>query len=125
MGHGRLDRSDDEESLQSLDAAIALGCNFFDTAWVYGLGHSERLLGEAGAASRTRRCRRHQDPAEEHAVAGERESSGCRRLSAPITSGSTGKSLENLGVETIDLQQFHVWADAWADDDGWQRAIAI
>ena len=37
----------------------------------------------------------------------------------------TEKSLENLGVETIDLQQFHVWTDAWADDDSWQRAFAI
>ena len=37
--------SDDEESLASLDRAIALGCNFFDTAWAYGDGHSERLLG--------------------------------------------------------------------------------
>jgi aryl-alcohol dehydrogenase-like predicted oxidoreductase len=37
--------SDDEESLASLDHAIALGCNFFDTAWAYGDGHSETLLG--------------------------------------------------------------------------------
>ena len=35
----------------------------------------------------------------------------------------TEKSLANLGVPTIDLQQFHVWSDAWADDDGWQRAV--
>ena len=35
----------------------------------------------------------------------------------------TEKSLENLGVDAIDLQQFHVWSDAWADDDGWKRAI--
>ena len=38
--------SDDEESRASLDIAVALGCNFFDTAWAYGSGHSERLLGE-------------------------------------------------------------------------------
>jgi aryl-alcohol dehydrogenase-like predicted oxidoreductase len=35
----------------------------------------------------------------------------------------TEKSLENLGVSTIDLQQFHVWSDAWTDDPGWQRAV--
>src|SRR5262249_80283 len=34
----------------------------------------------------------------------------------------TEKSLTNLGVATIDLQQFHVWNDRWADDDGWKRA---
>ena len=38
--------SDDEESRQSLDRAVELGCNFFDTAWAYGDGHSEQLLGE-------------------------------------------------------------------------------
>src|SRR4029450_12429016 len=34
----------------------------------------------------------------------------------------TERSLQNLGVDTIDLQQLHVWSDAWADDDGWKRA---
>src|SRR6202048_2173211 len=38
--------SDDKESLASLKRAIELGCNFFDTAWAYGDGRSERLLGE-------------------------------------------------------------------------------
>lgn len=38
--------SDDEESLKSLDRAVELGCNFFDTAWAYGSGHSEQLLGQ-------------------------------------------------------------------------------
>jgi len=35
----------------------------------------------------------------------------------------TETSLGNLGIETIDLQQFHVWTDRWADDDRWQRAV--
>ena len=35
----------------------------------------------------------------------------------------TEKSLQNLGIGTIDLQQFHVWSDAWTDDDGWRRAV--
>src|SRR6266480_1400290 len=38
--------SDDKESLGSLQSAIDLGCNFFDTAWAYGDGHSEQLLGQ-------------------------------------------------------------------------------
>jgi aryl-alcohol dehydrogenase-like predicted oxidoreductase len=35
----------------------------------------------------------------------------------------TETSLKNLGVDTIDLQQLHVWSDAWAADAGWQRAV--
>src|SRR5438445_140931 len=45
-GMGGWTGSDDAESLAALERAIALGCNFFDTAWAYGQGHSERLLGQ-------------------------------------------------------------------------------
>src|SRR5688500_9594978 len=38
--------SDDQESMESLHKAVELGCNFFDTAWAYGEGHSEKLLGQ-------------------------------------------------------------------------------
>ncbi len=38
--------SDDQASAAALDRAVALGCNFFDTAWAYGEGRSERLLGD-------------------------------------------------------------------------------
>lgn len=38
--------SEDREALQSLHRAVELGCNFFDTAWIYGRGYSERLLRE-------------------------------------------------------------------------------
>ena len=37
--------SNDEESLDALQLSVDMGCNFFDTAWAYGDGHSERLLG--------------------------------------------------------------------------------
>ena len=33
----------------------------------------------------------------------------------------TDESLRHLGLERIDLMQFHVWDDAWAADDGWPR----
>ena len=46
-GMGGWTGSDDEESARALDRAIALGCSFFDTAWVYGNGRSEKLLGAA------------------------------------------------------------------------------
>ncbi len=38
--------SDDAETMRSLERAVDLGCNFFDTAWAYGDGHSEGLLGQ-------------------------------------------------------------------------------
>src|SRR5213596_443056 len=44
-GMGEWTDSDDAESMRSLHRAVELGCNFFDTAWAYGDGHSEKLLG--------------------------------------------------------------------------------
>ena len=44
-GMGSWSGSDDDESMASLERAVDLGCNFFDTAWAYGQGRSERLLG--------------------------------------------------------------------------------
>src|SRR5512140_2738977 len=38
--------SDDEESRRALDRAVERGCTFFDTAWAYGEGKSEQVLGE-------------------------------------------------------------------------------
>src|SRR4051795_7385031 len=46
-GMGGWTGSDDDESLRAIERALSLGCNFFDTAWVYGDGKSERLLGKA------------------------------------------------------------------------------
>lgn len=47
--------SDDAESLRSLQLAVDSGVNFFDTAWAYGDGHSERLLGQVVRANPDKR----------------------------------------------------------------------
>jgi aryl-alcohol dehydrogenase-like predicted oxidoreductase len=123
-GMGGWTGSEDEESLSALDRAIALGCNFFDTAWAYGDGKSERLFRE------TRR--RHPDaklivatkvPPKNFKWPGRAEYPISDTYPPDHIREYTEKSLENLGVEAIDLQQFHVWNDAWADDKGWQRTV--
>ena len=116
--------SDDEESLAALGTAIQHGVNFFDTAWVYGLGRSERLLGET----------RRRFPHAPMFIATKIPPKNMRwpaRAADPASETYppdhireyTEKSLTNLDVETIDLQQFHVWSDAWAGDEGWQRGV--
>ncbi|MGI9164975.1 MAG: aldo/keto reductase, partial [Pyrinomonadaceae bacterium] len=54
-GIGGWSGSDDQQSLQSLQAAVNLASNFFDTAFAYGDGHSEKLLGQTVRDNRDKR----------------------------------------------------------------------
>jgi aryl-alcohol dehydrogenase-like predicted oxidoreductase len=117
--------SDDEESLASLDHAIALGCNFFDTAWAYGDGHSEELLGQTLKRHRgTRLYSATKIPPKNRKWPARPEFSLDDVYPPDYIREYTEKSLKNLDVPTMDLQQFHVWSDTWANDDRWQRAAA-
>ena len=122
-GMGGWTGSDDEESRRSLDRSIELGCTFFDTAFAYGMGRSEKLLGEA--------LKRHPGkklyvatkvPPKDWKWPGRAETPVSETFPADHIVEMTEKSLGNLGVERLDLQQLHVWSDAWAADGGWQRA---
>jgi aryl-alcohol dehydrogenase-like predicted oxidoreductase len=116
--------SDDEQSFASLDRAIELGCNFFDTAWAYGDGHSERLLGATLKRHPDKRLyiatkippRNRKWPARPSYALDE-------VFPADYIREYTEKSLANIGVSALDLQQLHVWTDEWAADDRWQRAL--
>src|SRR3954468_13802150 len=127
-GMGGWAGSDDEEALRALDRALALGCNFFDTAWVYGVGKSERLLGEM---LRTHDAKKRARPLLVATKIPPKNMKWPAKDDYPAEDAYpadhireyTEKSLRNLGVATIDLQQFHVWSDTWATDDRWQRAI--
>ena len=116
--------ADDEESMRSLERAVERGCNFFDTAWVYGDGHSERLLGQLLARHREKRLyaatkippMNRQWPARPEFELDEVFPPDHIRKYAE-------RSLANLQVSSIDLLQFHVWTDKWVNDERWQRAL--
>ena len=115
----------DEESERSLDRAVELGCNFFDTAWAYGDGRSEQLLGRLLKRHSGKRLytatkippKNRTWPARDHFTLDE-------VFPPDYIREYTEKSLRNMGVPSMDLQQFHVWTDAWANDDRWQRAVS-
>jgi aryl-alcohol dehydrogenase-like predicted oxidoreductase len=116
--------SEDRESHASLDRAIALGCNFFDTAWAYGDGRSEQILRDT--------LRRHQGlplyvatkiPPKNRQWPARKGSALADVFPPDYIREYTEKSLENIGVDSLHLEQFHVWDDAWAPDASWQQAV--
>jgi aryl-alcohol dehydrogenase-like predicted oxidoreductase len=116
--------SDDEESRQSLDRAVALGCNFFDTAWAYGEGRSEQLLGELlKRHPGTRLYTATKIPPKNRKWPARPEYPLSDVFPADYIRDCTKISLRNLQLRTVDLQQFHVWDDSWATDLAWQRAV--
>ncbi len=116
--------AEDDESMRALRGAIEHGVNFLDTARGYGDGHSEELVGAAVRES-----------AETVYVATKVPPKNGRW---PAPSGvpaddafpsdwivqKTEESLRNLGLETIDVQQFHVWSDDWVGQGSWADGIA-
>ncbi|HTG68585.1 MAG TPA: aldo/keto reductase [Candidatus Udaeobacter sp.] len=114
----------DEESLKALHKAVDLGLNFIDTALGYGDGHSERLVGQV-VKERSEKIyiatkippKNSQWPAQAGILAKE-------TFPAEHVIKCTEESLRNLGVETIDVQQFHVWSDEWVNQGDWLEAVS-
>jgi len=113
----------DDESLGALRRAIELGLNFIDTALAYGAGHSEQLVGQVVRETGRKIYVATKVPP--------------KNLLWPARPGiaiedvfpydhivrSTERSLKNLGLETVDLQQLHVWNPEWIARDEWRRAL--
>ncbi len=114
--------TDDSESLAAVGAAAEAGINFFDTAYVYGDGHSEELIGRAlknkDVLIATKIPPKNQEwPPKPQTPAG-------AAFPPEWIFACTERSLAKLGRETTDLTQFHVWTDAWLSDDNWKEAVA-
>jgi len=112
--------SDDGESEGSLQQAVERGFTFFDTAWGYGEGKSERLLGRLlrrNAGKKLYTATKIPSVGVECVRRSDLPASACyppERIEEYV-----GKSLENAGVDAFDLMQLHTWEDAWLEDDRW------
>src|SRR6266852_5144613 len=116
--------SEDKESLESLQRSVDLGCNFFDTAWAYGDGHSEELLGKVLRANPGKTLyTATKIPPKNRKWPGRPEYSLDESYPPEYIEEYVGKSLKNIGVETLDLIQFHTWEDHWLDDERLRPAI--
>lgn len=116
--------ADDAESVRALHRSADLGVNFIDTALVYGEGRSEQVIGRflkerPGGMLIASKVppKNKQWPARPGVPLG-------KTFPYNHIIESTERSLRNLGVETIDLQQLHVWNDEWTDVAEWYEAIS-
>jgi len=123
--------SDDAEILKALHRAVELGCNFFDTAWAYGDGKSEQILAKI--------LKEHKNDSsggpDKHLYVATKIPPKNRRWPSnreftlddcyppDYIEEYLEKSLKNLGVDTIDLMQFHTWEDRWLNDERLPRSI--
>lgn len=128
-GIGGWSGSDDAESIAAMQRSMTLGCNFFDTALAYGQGKSERLFGEALRSARIDATQRAairiatKIPPKNGRWPARADDALDDVFPADHIRESTETSLRNLGMDAVDLQQFHVWSDHWAGDTRWQRAV--
>jgi aryl-alcohol dehydrogenase-like predicted oxidoreductase len=110
--------SNDEESFQSLQLAVNMGCNFFDTAWGYGEGKSERLLGELVKVNKGRKLyTATKIPPKNFKWPSKREYSLDDCFPPDHIQEYVERSLKNAGFDSFDLMQLHTWEDHWLEDD--------
>ena len=123
-GMGGWTGSEDAESKKSLQKAVDLGCNFFDTAWAYGGGHSEKLLGGLVRNNPGRKLyTATKIPPKNFAWPSRREFTLDDCFPPDHIDRYVHSSLKNLGLESLDLIQFHTWEDSWREDDRWVKKI--
>ena len=116
--------SEDAGSLAALQRSIDLGCSFFDTAWAYGDGHSEELLGKTLRANSEKKLYvATKIPPKNRRWPALKEFSLDDSYPPDYVFEYVDKSLKNLGLETLDLIQYHTWMDSWLDDPRAQQTI--
>ena len=113
----------DDESIKALNRSIDLGLNFIDTALAYGRGHSESLVGRVKKERSETIYVATKIPPKNGQWPAQAGVSVAKTFPASHVIASTEESLKNLGVETIDVQQFHVWSDEWVNQGDWLKAV--
>jgi aryl-alcohol dehydrogenase-like predicted oxidoreductase len=116
--------SEDRESLQALQLAVDLGCNFFDTAWAYGDGKSDGLLGKILAQNPGKRLyAASKIPPKNEKWPASPQDKYSDVFPADHVFKYTEMIREKLGVKSIDLLQLHVWDDGWTDEPEFRETV--
>ena len=129
MGHGLWGMSgwtgsEDRESLESLQLSVDLGCTFFDTAWAYGEGHSDELIGKIVKQNSGKRLYvASKVPPKNRRWPASRDYAYADVFPHDHVIQHAEMIREALAMEPIDLLQFHVWDDTWTDDPEFRSTV--
>jgi aryl-alcohol dehydrogenase-like predicted oxidoreductase len=110
---------DDQESIATIKRALGLGINWIDTAAIYGLGHSEEIVGKAIKGREKpyifTKC----------SLKWDEKGNVSNSLKAASIRGEVEASLKRLDIDVIDLYQIH-WPNPEADiEEGWSTLAQL
>ena len=129
IGHGLWGMSgwsgsEDQQSLTALQRSVDLGCNFFDTAWAYGDGHSDQLLGRILKQNKDKRLYAASKVAPLNRKWPASSQDALHDVFPPdYVIASAEKILSALGTDAIDILQYHVWDDSWAHEAEFRETV--
>jgi aryl-alcohol dehydrogenase-like predicted oxidoreductase len=116
--------SDDAESLEAMQSSVNLGCNFFDTAWAYGQGKSDALLGDILASNKNKRLFAASKIPPMNGKWPARSQYKYRDVFPAEHVFKYAQLIrEKLRVDSIDLLQFHVWDDSWTTEPEFRETV--
>jgi aryl-alcohol dehydrogenase-like predicted oxidoreductase len=123
-GMGGWSGSEDQESLQALQLAVDLGCNFFDSAWAYGDGKSDSLLGQTIAKNKGKRL---YSASKIPPKNGQWPALPKYKYQDVFPPDHVFKYADlirkQLGTDSIDVLQFHVWDDSWTNEPDFHKTV--
>lgn len=123
-GMGGWSGSNDEDSLKALQLSADLGCNFFDSAWAYGDGKSDGLLGQTIAGNPHKRLYAASKIPPKNQRWPALPAYKYRDVFPPDHVFTYADLIrKNLGTDTIDVLQFHVWDDTWTDEPDFRKTV--
>jgi aryl-alcohol dehydrogenase-like predicted oxidoreductase len=116
--------SEDPESLEALQVAVDQGCNFFDTAWAYGEGKSDALLGQTIARNKGQQVYAASKIPPMNDKWPARPSYKYQEVfPAKHVFKYADLIRQKLGTESIDVLQFHVWDDSWTNEREFRETV--
>lgn len=123
-GMGGWSGSDDRQSLEALQLAVDLGCNFYDSAWAYGEGKSDSLLGQTIAKNKGKRLYAGSKIPPKNDRWPALPEYKYRDVFPPDHVFKFADTIrKNLGTDTIDVLQFHVWDDSWTEEPDFRKTV--